>query len=246
MSTRVAAFFGIGVLALAVGSAGCDFIDDIIDGIHDPGPGPAPKACASSADCAASSFCTVEDGVCNPPPGCKRGEVCPAVCYGTCEVKPAPERCGKTVCNAGEVCCNPSCGICVPPGGACTQQICDPPPAQCRSDADCRAFAFMCTGCDCLALGPNDREPICDGPGVQCLVDPCLNKKAACDSGRCVIVTGSSCGAGTVPRRVCIACGPAGGCEQETDCARVCKQDSDCGVNQTRCLEGLCQVQGCI
>jgi hypothetical protein len=209
MSTRVTAFFGIGVLALAIGSAGCEFIDDIIDGIHDPGPGPAPKACASSADCAAGSFCTVESGVCNPPPGCKRGDVCPAVCYGTCEVKA-------------------------------------PPPAQCRGDADCRAFAFMCTGCDCLALGPNDREPICDGPGVQCLVDPCLNKKAACDSGRCVIVTGSSCGAGTVPRRVCIACGPAGGCEQETDCARVCKQDSDCGVNQTRCLDGLCQVQGCI
>lgn len=210
MSTRVASLFGIGLLALAGGATGCDFIDDIIDDIHDQDPGPAPKACASTADCAAGSFCTVDEGVCNPPPGCKRGEVCPAVCYGTCKARPVP------------------------------------PPAQCRVDADCRAFSFMCTGCDCLALGPNDREPVCQGPGVQCLVDPCFNKTAHCDAGRCAIAPASACGTGTVPRRVCIACGPAGGCATETDCARVCTQDSDCGVNQTRCLEGLCQVQGCI
>jgi hypothetical protein len=197
MSTRVAAFFGIGLLVLAFGTTGCDFIEDIIDDIHDPGPG-------------------------------------------------GGERCGATVCSAGKVCCNASCGICTPPGGVCTQQACDPPSAQCRADADCRAFAFMCTGCDCLALGANDREPVCPGPGVQCLVDPCLNQRASCDSGRCVITPASSCGPGTVARRVCIACGPAGGCATETDCARVCTQDADCGVNQTRCLEGLCQVQGCI
>jgi hypothetical protein len=159
MSTRVAAFFGIVLFALAGGAAGCDFIEDIIDDIHDPDPGPAP---------------------------------------------------------------------------------------QCRSDADCRAFSFMCTGCDCLALGPNDREPVCQGPGVQCLVDPCLNKRAACDSGRCVITTAAACPPGNIPQHVCIACGPAGGCAQESDCARPCRQDSDCGVNQTRCLEGVCQVQGCI
>jgi len=210
MSTRLASLVcsGLVVVAVAVGAAGCDIIDDIIDDIHDPGPGPAPKPCASTADCAAGSLCTVDEGVCNPPPGCKRGDVCPAVCYGTCKARP--------------------------------------PVVQCRVDADCRAFAFMCTGCDCLALGPNDREPVCEGPGVQCLVDPCRDKTARCDGGRCAIAPAPACGTGTVPRRVCIECGPAGGCATETDCARVCTQDADCGANQTRCLAGLCQVQGCI
>jgi hypothetical protein len=157
---------------------------------------------------------------------------------------PEPTRCGTTVCGAGLTCCNPSCGICVPPGGVCSQQICEQP--ECRSNADCRAFSFMCTGCDCLALGRRDREPVCDGPGVQCLVDPCLNKQAVCDGGRCVIAPASSCGPGSVARRVCIECGPAGGCAQETDCARVCMQDSQCGMTQARCIDNVCQVQGCI
>jgi hypothetical protein len=245
MSARLASFVRIGLLALAAGAAGCDFLDDIIDDVRDGKPN-IPKACTSSADCGATRFCTVESGVCNPPPGCDPGEVCPAVCYGTCEPKPVGPRCGNVVCGAGEECCNASCGICVPPGGLCTQQLCDPPGTQCRADADCRAFAFMCTGCDCLALGPNDREPVCGGPGVQCFADPCLNKKAVCDGGRCVIATASSCPAGTVAQRVCLACGPAGGCSQETDCARPCMQDSECGVSQARCIQNLCQVQGCI
>ena len=243
MSTRAASLLGIGLLALT-GAAGCEFIDDIVDHIRDPNPA---KACASSAACDTGLFCTVESGVCNPPPGCDPGEVCPAVCYGTCEPKPGGgEPCGAAVCGAGQACCNASCGICLPPGGACTQEICEPPKAECRADADCRAFAFMCTGCDCLALAPDDPEPACGGPGVQCFADPCLNKKAVCESGRCVIAGASSCPAGTVSQQVCLECGPAGGCAKQTDCARACTQDSECGAGQARCLDGLCQVRGCI
>jgi hypothetical protein len=247
MSTRLTSRFGIGLFVLAAGAGGCGLIEDIIDDIRDPGPGPGAKACASTTECGADQVCSVERGVCNPPPGCDPGEICPAVCYGTCEAKSGGgEKCGNSVCGAGLECCNPSCGICVPPGGACTQQLCDPPTAQCRTDADCRAFSFMCTGCDCLALGPKDPEPICNGPGVLCFADPCLNKKAVCESGKCVIATPAACPAGTVQKTVCLECGIAGGCAKETQCATACKQDPDCGTGQARCLQGLCQVQGCI
>jgi hypothetical protein len=230
MSTRVVSCFGIAVVALTVGVAGCDFLDDIIDGIKDP----------------------------------------------------PPQTCGAVTCGAGQVCCNASCGVCTPPGGVCTQQACDPPGKECRADADCRAFSFMCTGCDCLALGPSDPAPVCPGPGVQCFVDPCLNKKAVCQAGQCVIASATTCGAvtcpagevccnascgictppggactqqicdpptcgaGQVPRTVCLQCGIAGGCAKETNCARTCTQDSQCAADQTRCIAGLCQVQGCI
>jgi hypothetical protein len=40
--------------------------------------------CASSDACRSNEFCTTETGDCNPPPGCRRGEICPAVCYGVC------------------------------------------------------------------------------------------------------------------------------------------------------------------
>jgi hypothetical protein len=105
----------------------------------------------------------------------------------------------------------------------------------------------MCTGCDCLALGPGDHEPVCSGPGVQCFVDSCLNKKAVCEAGRCAIATSAStCPAGFVQKRVCLSCGLAGGCAKEADCARVCTQDSECAADLTRCTDGVCQWQGCI
>jgi hypothetical protein len=40
--------------------------------------------CASSEQCKANEFCTTETGACNPPPGCRPGQVCPTVCYGVC------------------------------------------------------------------------------------------------------------------------------------------------------------------
>ena len=56
----------------------------------------------------------------------------------------------------------------------------------CKQDGDCRAFSDYCTGCDCRALGKDDRDPACSGPGVRCLVDPCRDKVAVCREGRCV------------------------------------------------------------
>ena len=95
--------------------------------------------------------------------------------------------CGKARCAGVDVCCNASCGICTPPGGACDQQLCtEPGAASCRTDADCRLFSDYCTGCDCRALSTGAPDPTCSGPGVQCFVDPCQGKSAACANGACV------------------------------------------------------------
>jgi hypothetical protein len=133
--------FGLAlVAALSVAQVGCD-----------PGGG-AGKPCTSSAQCPSNTSCTTEMGVCNPPPGCDpaRGDVCPAVCYGTCE----------------------------PSGGGA-----------CRADSDCRLFSDYCTGCDCRALLVGAPDPTCNGPGVQCLIDPCENKRAVCSRRACVVVS---------------------------------------------------------
>lgn len=99
-----------------------------------------------------------------------------------------PVACGDNVCAPGDVCCNPSCGICTPPDGVCIQIACEPPTTGgCTSDADCRTFSDYCTGCDCRALGTSEPDPFCDGPGVRCFADPCMNQTATCNvaTGAC-------------------------------------------------------------
>ncbi len=102
------------------------------------------------------------------------------------------EPCGPKTCPAGEVCCNPSCGICTPPGGFCTQNLCGDTsavarePEGCNADSDCRTFSDYCTGCDCRALASGQEPPACPGPGVRCLVDPCQDRVALCQEGKCV------------------------------------------------------------
>jgi len=207
-NVRANAVGTFGILILTAGISGCGALDDLLDDWRTKHP-PQSTACASTESCPAGTVCSVENGVCNSPPGCDRdGAVCPAVCYGTCEKAPGQ-------------------------------------PAECRSDADCRAVSYMCTGCECLALGPKETAPTCPGPGVQCFADPCLNKAGVCDAGQCRIKA-ASCPAGTVQKQVCLQCGPAGGCAKEAECARPCKQTADCAAEQTSCTDGLCQVVGCI
>jgi hypothetical protein len=103
--------------------------------------------------------------------------------------------CGPTACPKGQICCNKSCGICTPPDGFCTQQLCETAAdaaaggggGACKQDSDCRTFSDYCTGCDCRALGKADKDPTCAGPGVRCIVDPCRDRSAACQDGRCVL-----------------------------------------------------------
>lgn len=76
------------LMAVLVGALlGCsaeDMTSDRANVVQDVAELRSGRACASSADCR-QGYCTTEDGVCNPAPGCKRGTPCPAVCYGTCE-----------------------------------------------------------------------------------------------------------------------------------------------------------------
>jgi hypothetical protein len=141
--------------------------------------------CASSATCGAGQVCTTVDGACNSPPGCTAGIACPAVCYGTCRSADTGPACGNTICATGTICCNASCGTCVSPGGGCTKQLCVPP--TCAKDSDCEPVADYCTGCDCRALTKGTTLPVCPGPGVRCLVDPCFRKVSTCVNQQCVL-----------------------------------------------------------
>lgn len=120
-------------------------------------------------------------------PKCHPGEVCPKyACILVCPNDKTP--CGDATCGRDEVCCNASCGICTPPDGVCTQEICSPAPAPlCATDTDCQVVADYCTGCDCRALASGESLPVCDGPGVRCFADPCMNHVAACVGGQCVV-----------------------------------------------------------
>ena len=120
-------------------------------------------------------------------PRCRPGQMCPMrACFLEChgqgdEHRPTP--CGDNLCAPGDYCCNPSCGICAPFGAACIQIACAPPTTGgCQTDADCRTFSDYCTGCDCRALSTSEPDPICDGPGVRCLVDPCGASTAVCNT----------------------------------------------------------------
>lgn len=62
------------------------------------------------------------------------------------------------------------------------------PAGECKTDGDCRLVSHYCTGCDCLSLPPGKDAPKCDGPGVQCVADPCMMKQAACRNGACTTV----------------------------------------------------------
>ena len=151
--------------------------------------------------------CHVDCPKCNPTGPCPLRP-----CVLVCPPDVAP--CGTTLCRNGDVCCNESCGICTPPGGACIDLYCAPKdeclqialciqgyawstakcacvpdhgPNRCSSDADCRLFSDYCTGCDCRALGSNEQDPTCAGPGVRCFADPCLGKTTACVHGDCVV-----------------------------------------------------------
>jgi len=59
------------------------------------------------------------------------------------------------------------------------------PGGECKSNADCRLVDDYCGGCNCLALGPGESAPKCTDP-VNCFVQPCMNKTAACVAGNCV------------------------------------------------------------
>ncbi|HET9765438.1 MAG TPA: hypothetical protein VFS60_01250 [Thermoanaerobaculia bacterium] len=65
------------------------------------------------------------------------------------------------------------------------------PKLSCYSDAECHLVG--CVDCSCIALAVGARlPPKCQDPHSACIRDPCLNKVAACDVGKCVVKTAPS------------------------------------------------------
>jgi hypothetical protein len=127
MKPRIGSLGFLGIVLLMAGCSGAGESND-----STPQSAAAAESvvtstpCASSSQCGASTHCSTEDGVCNRPPGCGPGDICPDICYGTCTLSLPGVKCGSNVCGKGQHCCNASCGTCAPPGGVCTQQVCTP------------------------------------------------------------------------------------------------------------------------
>lgn len=115
-------------------------------------------------------------------------------------------------------------------GGAPSSDANRPPPGSaCGSDSDCRTFSDYRTGCDCRALGVKDMDPVSNGPGVQCLIDPCQNKAATCQAGSCVIgpkakacLATAECPAGSFCTTETGSCDRPPGCGPNDVCPTVC------------------------
>jgi hypothetical protein len=55
------------------------------------------------------------------------------------------------------------------------------------------------------------------------------------------------CPPGRVSKRICVACGPVGGCgEYAQVCATPCSGPAECSGPLRGCYEGACQATGCI
>jgi len=88
--------------------------------------------------------------------------------------------------------CRVVCPKC-PPNQVCPKIACyldcnSHKPGSCTQDTDCRLFDDYCTGCDCRALSTSQKDPVCNGPGVKCFAEPCLNHTAACVQGTCTVL----------------------------------------------------------
>jgi hypothetical protein len=127
-------------------------------------PPPLP-ACVANSDCSvAADYCT----------GCNCRVLGPGGTIPACSGPGA--KCDADPCmNTSTACEN----------GICVTKKTVPPSGKCTTDADCSLMADYCTACDCRALAKGESLPKCNGPGVQCSVDACLNKTAACVNGVC-------------------------------------------------------------
>ncbi|HMJ12513.1 MAG TPA: hypothetical protein VK524_13910 [Polyangiaceae bacterium] len=135
--------------------------------------------CRSTQDCNSGERCTVEDGACNPPPGCKPGDACPAICYGVCEAACAAQDA------TGVGACDMFLGY-KWDGKACT------PTSGCS-----------CSGADCGSLYRDETTCLaahrgCTGPGPGCqtqqgAIQELLEKSSSCRSDAECTTVGVSC-----------------------------------------------------
>jgi hypothetical protein len=166
---------------------------------------PGADEAALSADEAAKKACPVSPAICTHGGRCgsivcKAGQVCepgakcpkfdpaaPHPCdpiLDRCVDAPKKPSCSTVKCASGTHCeIRPVMCLVAP----CPEIAeCVPNVAACAKDGDCRLFDDYCTGCDCRALSTTEKDPVCKGPGVRCLREPCGGLAAHCDAGKCV------------------------------------------------------------
>ncbi len=70
-----------------------------------------------------------------------------------------------------------------------TTPVTTTPKSKCASDADCKTQSIYCveTPCSCVAAAASDPEPKCRGGISKCFAEPCMNKKAVCKDGACML-----------------------------------------------------------
>lgn len=101
-------------------------------------------------------------------------------------------------------------------------------PTPCNSPAT--FYAFQDGQCSITA---------CPGNANQFeTLEECLS---VCD-GRPAV---APCPSDRSPREICLACGPAGGCDPAIVCAKACETREECGAN-LNCYNGVCQAGPCL
>jgi hypothetical protein len=173
-----------------------------------------PDRCTSTASCPKGSRCSTERGDCQ---GCGGGPntVCPAVCFGICEPEPsgvctggelmggcrseaeikadAAAICKKANLQLTDFAVGNACfasGFAIAKYSCCSVPTPPPPPAPtCKADSDCHLTYGGCgqKPCTCYAVATGQPQPACAPEPVECLVDPCAQKQAACVSGQCAV-----------------------------------------------------------
>jgi hypothetical protein len=177
----------VGISGCSCEGADCERLYQSLEACQAAHRACAPRRCGSRGlpPCGRDQYCDFPDGsqcgaddrggVCRPRP-----QICPAIFDPVCGCD------GQTYSSA---CVAAGKGVDAASDGECPA---GPGGGACTTDADCRTFSDYCTGCDCRALSVNEKDPLCPGPGVQCLIDPCLGQTAACVAGRCALAGGAS------------------------------------------------------
>jgi len=147
-----------------------------------PGESCTQQACAPATPCVDTVLCirgfhwSPDECQCVPDQPCVDTVLCArGLHWSPAECQCVPdEPCVDTVLCIRGTHWSPRLCECVPNGS-------------CDVDQDCRLFSDYCTGCDCRALSNDDADPVCSGPGAECLADPCMGRSVQCVSGQCVV-----------------------------------------------------------